>query len=230
MRQFQTINRAALLSLLISLCPFTAALAGGCAPTPLGASDLPPCCATTDMHNGGRCTAPATQYQFTLAAFGFEKSDGTEVRFGSPQLFDAAAVSAGSAIGDYLSGIDLPAATYSALRPSLGEQITLRVNSLTADGRRCTGSLSAPARQPNGSNWPECGAGEPDSGTTMCKSGGLLKIRDSRIGTFTINNTSNMTLNFQFDVNNGVICNFPAGTGESSSIEQGVLSVTISKS
>jgi len=208
----------------------SAAQAGGCSPVPQQSSVLPPCCATTDMHAGGRCVAPATQYQLTIVAFGFEKSDGTEARFGAPRSFDAASVNAGSVIGDYLSGVELPAATYVALRPTLGEQISISTDSKTADGRRCSGSLTTPARQADGSDWPNCAAGQPDISTPLCRSEGLLKIRDDRIGSFSITNSSNMTLNFQFDVNNGVICTFPAGSGDNSGIEQGVLSVSITKS
>lgn len=203
--------------------------AGGCPPAPAGAN-LPPCCATSDMHAGGRCLAPVTQYQFTLMSFGFEKNDGTEVRFGSPQLFDAAAVNAGAAIGDYLSGVELPPATYVAVRPALSEQVSIRVNSLTADGRRCSGSLAAPAHQPDGNAWPECSIGQPDAGTPMCRSGGLLKIRDDRLGSFTIGGSSAVTLNFQFDVNNGAVCIFAPGGGGNSGLELGVLSVGLKKS
>lgn len=207
----------------------TALAGGGCPPVPAGAN-LPPCCATTNMQTGGRCLAPATQYQFSLVSFGFEKSDGTEVRFGSPQLFDAAAVNAGAAIGDYLSGVELPPATYVAVRPALSEQVSIRVNSLTADGRRCSGGLSAPAHQADGSAWPDCGVGQPDAATPMCRSGGLLKIRDDRLGSLTIGGSSAMTLNFQFDVNNGAVCVFAPGNGGNSGLELGVLSVGLKKS
>lgn len=217
-----------ILAALALLSP-AARASGGCPPAPVG-TNLPPCCATTNMQAGGRCLAPATQYQFSLVSFGFEKSDGTEVRFGSPQLFDAAAVNAGAAIGDYLSGVELPPATYVAVRPALSEQVSIRVNSLTADGRRCSGSLAAPSRQPSGSAWPDCGVGQPDAATPMCRSGGLLKIRDDRLGSFTIGGSSAMTLTFQFDVNNGAVCVFAPGNGGNSGLELGVLSVGLKKS
>ncbi len=221
-------TRFALLACL-SLLP-QGAWAGGCSPAPAVAANLPPCCATTNMAQGGRCSAPAAQYQFTIASFGFEKNDGTEIQFGSPRLFDAASVNAGSTIGDYLGGIDLPAATYVALRPTLGAQITVRADSLTGDGRHCTGSLTTAARQPDGSPWPVCRVGEPNAATSHCLSGGLLKIRNDRLGAFTVNSSSTLNLNIAFDVNNGVVCTFAPGTGPSTAVDLGVLSVDLSKS
>ncbi len=218
---------ACVATLVLMSAPLLAS--GGCPPAPVGVT-LPPCCATTDMQNGGRCLAPVTQYQFTLVSFGFEKSDGTEVRFGSPQLFDAAAVNAGAAIGDYLSGVELPPATYVAVRPALSEQVSIRVDSLTADGRRCSGNLATASHEPDGSAWPDCAAGQPDAATPMCRSGGLLKIRDDRLGSFTIGGSSAMTLNFQFDINNAAVCNFAPGNGGNSGLELGVLSVGLTKS
>ncbi len=227
MRHYPSRLSLPLTSLMLMCAPVFAS--GGCQPAPSGAN-LPPCCATTNMQNGGRCLAPTTQYQFTMVSFGFEKNDGTEVRFGSPQLFDAAAVNAGAAIGDYLSGVELPPATYVAVRPALSEQVSIRVNSLTADGRRCSGSLAAPSHQTDGSAWPECSAGQPDAATPLCRSGGLLKIRDERLGSFTIGGSSAMTLNFQFDVNNGAVCVFAPGSSGNSGLELGVLSVGLKKS
>ena len=206
------------------------AMAGGCSPVTGGGAALPPCCATTDMSAGGQCMAPARQYQITLTGFGFEKADGTDVRLGGPKAFDAASVSAGRAIGDYLSGVELPPATYVALRPRLGETVAVRVNSKTLDGRRCQGSMSGVTRQANGQNWPACAAGQPDAGTPVCRDNGQLRIRNSDSGAFTVGGPSTMTLTIQFDVNNGVICTFPPGTGGNSAIAPGVLALTVTKS
>jgi hypothetical protein len=223
-------HRRALLIAIGTVLFSTPSWAGGCAPAPLASADLPPCCATTDMRNGGRCIAAAAQYELTLLSFGLEKSDGTEVRFGSPQSFDAAGVNSGTVIGNYLSGAEVPLANYVALRPILRNQITLRTDSKTADGRHCSGSLTTPIRRTGSEEFPLCAAGQPNSGLPLCRDGETLKIRDTRIGSFTISGSSGIALDVKFDVNNGVICNFAPGTSDSENIEPGVLSLLITKS
>lgn len=220
----------ALLILIGGLLPSQPSWAGGCAPAPLANADLPPCCATADMRNGGRCIMAAAQYELTLMSFGLEKADGTEVRFGSPQSFDAASVSAGSVIGNYLSGAEVPAANYVALRPILRNQISLRADGQTADGRHCSGTLRTPMRVAGGGEFPACTAGQPNIGQPICRDGEMLKIRDNRLGAFTISGSNGIALDVKFDVNNGVICTFAPGNGDSTTIEPGVLSVLINKS
>lgn len=206
------------------------AQAQGCSPAPSGGGGLPPCCATTDMSAGGECMASATQYRFTIYSFGFEKSDGTVVEYGNARSFDAASVNAGGDIGNYISGAPLTPGTYIAVRPTISRDFSVAARVTTRDGRTCSGSVTAPARQPGGLAWPNCAAGQPDAGTPVCLSGGQLRIRDDQIGTLNINGDSGVTINFKFDVNNGVICRFAPGSSPSSGVSLGVFSVRVTKS
>ena len=203
-------------------------LAGGCPPAPPD-GDLPPCCATTDMSGGGRCAAPARQYQLTLHSIGFERSDGSVLRFGSPRLFDAAGVSAGNVVGTFLSRISLPPGSYKAVLPVLNQQVSLSVNSLTAEGRRCTGNLTTPIKSADGSPYPACGAGQPDASSSICHSGGLLKLRDSSLGIMTVSTEQSLALDLRIDVNNAVICEFAPGTDANLGLSHGSLSVKLQK-
>lgn len=202
------------------------ALAGGCPPAPTG-GDLPPCCATAEMSGGGRCTAPARQYQLTLHSIGFERSDGSALRFGSPRLFDAASVGAGTVVGTFLSRISLPPGTYQAVLPVLSQQVSLSVNSLTADGRRCTGSLTTSLTPPDGTPYPACGAGQPDASSSICRNGGLLKLRDASLGAMTISPEQSLALDLRLDTNNAVICDFAPGTGANRSLSHGSMSLKL---
>lgn len=214
---------ASTLALLLVSAP---ALAGGCPPAPAG-GDLPPCCAMTDMSGGGRCTAPARQYQITLHSIGFERSDGSALRFGSPRLFDAASVSAGTVVGTFLSRISLPPGNYQAVLPVVSQQVSLSVNSLTADGRRCTGSLTTSITSSDGTPYPACGAGQPDAGGGFCRSGGLLKLRDGSLGAMTIGAEQSLALDLRFDVNNAVICDFAAGSGVNRGLSHGSMNLVL---
>ncbi len=214
--------------LFLGFC-FSRANAQGCSPAPPGGGSLPPCCATSDMSAGGECMAPATQYQFTIFSFGFEKSDGTVVEFGQPQGFDAASVSSGNDIGNYISGVALTPGTYVAVRPTISSDITAAVQATTRDGRVCSGSITAPSVQPGGQVWPACAAGQPDGTTDTCLSGGQLRIRDDQIGSLSIGGSSSVTINFKFDVNNGAVCRFAPGNGAATGISRGMLSVRMTK-
>lgn len=216
-------------SAAILLCA-TPGWSQGCTPTPSGATGLPPCCATTDMSGGGSCMAPATTYQFTIFSFGFEKSDGTVVEFGHAQSFDAASVSAGGDIGNYIAGATLSSGTYVAMRPVISRDINVATQVTTRDGRTCSGSITAPSQQPSGQNWPDCAAGQPDATLAQCLSGGQLRIRDNQVGALNITGAGGVTINFKFDVNNGAVCNFLPGSGAASNVGLGVLSVKITKS
>lgn len=206
------------------------ALAQGCTPTPSGAAGLPPCCATTDMSAGGTCMAPATQYQFTMFSFGFEKSDGTVVEFGHAQSFDAASVSAGNDIGNFISGATLTPGTYVALRPTISQDINVATQVTTRDGRSCSGATTAPSQQMNGQPWPNCAAGQPDSVTDQCINGGQLRMRDGQSGALNITGSGGVTITIKFDVNNGALCTFAPGTAPASGVGLGVFSVRITKS
>lgn len=215
--------------ILLMLWP-AAVHAQGCTPTPSGAVGLPPCCATADMSAGGTCMAPATQYQFTIFSFGFEKSDGTVVEFGHAQNFDAASVSAGNDIGNYISGATLTPGTYVAVRPTISRDISVATQVTTRDGRSCNGSATAPSQQPNGQPWPNCAAGQPDGSVDQCLGGGQLRIRDGGGGALNITGNGGVTINFKFDVNNGAVCIFAPGTAPASNVGLGVFSVRITKS
>lgn len=214
---------AATLSLLVLSAPV---FAGGCPPAPAGV-DLPPCCATTEMSGGGRCTAPARQYQITLHSIGFERSDGSTLRFGSPRLFDAASVSSGTVVGTFLSRISLSPGNYQAVLPIVSQQVSLSVNSLTADGRRCSGNLTTNITSPNGTPYPVCGAGQPDASSGLCRSGSLLKLRDGSLGSMTIGAEQSVALDLRFDVNNAVICEFAAGSDANRSLSHGSMSLLL---
>lgn len=214
---------------LLMAMPMTAH-AQGCSPTPSGATGLPPCCATVDMSAGGTCMAPATQYQFTIFSFGFEKSEGTVVEFGHAQSFDAASVGVGGDIGNYISGATLTPGTYVAVRPTISRDISVSAQVTTRDGRNCSGTVTAPSQQPDGQPWPNCAAGQPDGSLAQCLSGGQLRIRDGQIGALNITGSGGVTINFKFDVNNGAVCSFAPGSGPASSIGLGVLSVRMTKS
>jgi hypothetical protein len=206
-----------------------AAYAGGCPPLTDNAGTLPPCCATSTMAAGGRCVAAASRYELTLLSFGLEKPDGTELRFGTPQLYDIAAVGAGSRLADYVTTAEIPPGTYTALRPLISTQITLEADSRTADGRRCSGSITLPLQQANGDGFPPCGLGQPNRAVPLCQEGETLKLRDDRLGSFTITEATGAAFDLAFALHNAVICDFAAGTTDARSLAPGAFSMTITK-
>jgi hypothetical protein len=212
---------------ILFLLPVTSMAA--CPPVPLGVSMDLPCCATSMMSGGGRCLAPAIRYEMTLLSVGLEKSDGSELRFGTPRAFDVAGADAGRVLGDFLTGAELTPATYIALRPNLAPQMTMATAVRTADGRSCRGTITAIPRRPNGGEYNRCQAGEPNATVRACSSDNGLSLRDT-LPSFAGTNNTAITLNISFDIHNAVICVFNAGQDDTNLIEAGILSFRVSSS
>lgn len=201
-------------------------------------SGLPPCCATFTPPSGGSdddrtCVGPATSYQMTIYEFNFEDTGGNLVRLGSEQTFDAAAVNAGETVGSFLTGAILPAGTYPYLRPVISRNYTVAGNITTADSRSCTGTAtgipvgdeSLETCDANGIN-PNYSMG---GGHENCVStDGKMHIRDGQT-TFNVADGDSLNFNFNFYVESGVKCVFPAGGTGDATMGVGALFVTVTQ-
>lgn len=195
---------------------------------------LPPCCLTFDVPVGGSdqdrtCVGPATQYSFTLYRFGFEDNFGNVSWLGTERVFDAASVSAGEAVGGFVSGAQLSPGTYPYMRPVISQNFTVSADITTHDGRRCTGTVTGY----NADEPPEaCGPDlinpdyAPDGPHGNCVDSGKSYIRDNQAPlTKTADNA--VSLNFAFYTDSGALCTFPAGGSGDATLGVSALMVSI---
>ncbi len=157
------------------------------------------CTAGLVLANGDKCQAPASMYKFTIQKFGFERDDGQIFYFGSPLEFDAASVSAGQTVANYLSGAALPFGTYVAVRPIISISQTIAGGPYNVGGgMTCQQAQTTQNRVDNGGH--VC-ANDADY---QCTDGGYWRVRDTSLGNMVISPTSTLTIKFDFDVSKGI--------------------------
>ncbi|RMH02882.1 MAG: hypothetical protein D6704_13420 [Nitrospirae bacterium] len=201
-----------------------------------GFGDNLPCCSTVASTVNGICVAPANnKYEFTIKRFCFEKSDGSLVCTGSTKTFNAAAVTIGADMGNFISGVKLEGLnagdTIVAMRPEVSK--TFIVNGgggnkhTTTDGVACsTGGdrTETMSTDPDNNPFPSCSTSP--SADPCETSDGFLRIRDTSLGNITLTQEP-LVINFDFDVGSGVT--FATGGGACTYQGIGPLSVTMSR-
>ena len=206
------------------------AYAGGC---PGAENDhLQPCCSTFTPPLGGSdedrtCVGPATRYSFTVYSFSFIDSAGTVHSFGSPTVFDAAAVDAGQTAGTFVTGAVLPTGTYPTLRPEISHFFTVDANITTADGRHCvaTGVSGNTDRELLPCNPTTL---RPTNSSDNCLSNGNVLVYDST-SSLTYREGDPLNLGFAFYTQSAVQCTFPAGGSGDGTADVGELYVRINR-
>ncbi|RMH38272.1 MAG: hypothetical protein D6690_00325 [Nitrospirae bacterium] len=195
-----------------------------------------PCCNTVASTTNGVCVAPANnKYEFTLKRFCLEKSDGSLVCVGSTTTFNAASVTVGADMGNFISGATSEhlnvGDTIVAMRPEVSKTFTVNGGAgsqhTTSDAVTCsTGGDQTVimATDPNHQPFPSC-ATSPSA--DPCEtSDGFLRIRDTSLGTITVTQEP-LVIHFDFDVGSGVT--FATGGGTCTYQGIGPLSVTMSR-
>jgi len=200
-----------------------------------GITGFAPCCNTVAASDppGNICLAPAnTKYEFTLNRFGLEKDDGTIDFKGSLTTFNAASVTVGQDMGNFISSANLTfGTTIVAVRPEVSKTFTVngggQSQHTTTDSVNCssggdqTGTLSV---DQNNTAIPSCST-SPNA--DQCEtSDGFIRMRDTSLGTFTVG-TAPITVQFDFDVGSGLV--FTYGGGNCTFFSMGPMDVTMSK-
>jgi hypothetical protein len=162
----------------------------------------PDCVPNGPMAIGDVCQAPATKYLFNIVRFGFEKADGTILYFGNSLAFDAASVTAGQTVAGYLSGIQLPPGTYVAVRPIISISQTVAADPLAINGGATICSEPLPGTTQNRvDNGAHVCAGANDF---QCTENGTFRVRDTSLGSFTVDANTNLSIRIDFDVSHGM--------------------------
>ena len=175
-----------------------------------GAGAITCCNQTTDpaANQTKVCVAPASTYNFTMESFGFEKDDGTITQFGSTQTFNGASKNVNESFGSFVSGVTLENGTYVAIVPRVNRTFTVgRDTSVTTLGGTVCADITNTANnmkdvmdQPGGgsASLATCTANFVGD---MCleADGTTMRMRDNQLGTFTISDTSSVSINFNFD-------------------------------
>ncbi len=193
------------------------------------------CCDAVASTTVGTCFAPAnTKYEFSLKRFGFEKSDGSIVFVGANTTFNAASVSIAADMANFVTAKSLPVGAYVAVRPEVSQTMTVNGGGQSEHTTTDSGvpNCSSGGDQPgtlsvddSNSAIPTCSA-SPNA--DMCvTSDGFIRARDTSLGTFTISETSAITIRFAFDVGSGLI--FTTGGGACTFSSMGPLSVTMTQ-
>ena len=206
---------------LISLKPAVAETCGG--------MDFS-CCDQVLSTSDDTCAIPANnKYIFTLRRFGFENSAGEVTWVGTETAFNAANADIGATMGNFVTGENLPEATYVALRPEVKLEMTVNGDGVsTADGVPCTSGGDqteslATVSEGFGTPIPSCSTSPNEN----CDTGdGYKRIRTDMLGDFTITSTSSRTIEFTFDAGGGVL--FDTGGGACTYRSIGLLAVDMS--
>jgi hypothetical protein len=191
-----------------------------------------PCCNTISTADSRNCVVPANgKYLFTIKRFGFENAAGAITWTGTQTSFDAATTGVGAAMGAFISNVSLPAGTYVAVRPEISKDFTVSGSGKqTTDGVDCSsggdqaGDLVS-LMQAEGAPIADCNV-NPALDGDLCKvDASTIRIRDTSLGSFTVDASFSRTINFNFDVGSAIIMN-AAGTCTFSSM--GLLDVSLS--
>ncbi len=189
-----------------------------------------PCCDAIDR-NGGQCVIPANEnYSFTIKRFGFENTAGEITWTGTATGFDASGTEVGAAMGAFISNVSLPAGTYVAVRPEISNAFTV-----SGSGKQTTDSVACSVGDQledlfalmvsEGTAITDCNI-NPASDGDLCKvDASTIRIRDTSLGSFTVDATTSRTINFNFDVGSAIIMNAAGGCGFQS---MGLLDVSLS--
>lgn len=211
------------------------ALTVGLAPSAVQAQSAQLCSASPGGYTG-YCEAPATEYVQTIVSFGLRRTDGTIVTLGSTTAsFDAAAASAGSTIGTYLSSIVIPPGTYDAVVPTMTSTWTVAGTAQLSDGSgvcRTTSSGAAPGAGTASSYTTTVTlstfGGSLPSGMSFVDGGTKIQIVDTTPSglPLTITGSETVTFTIAFGVSRGLGFNYTGGT--CTSVQPGPMDVTLS--
>ncbi len=172
---------------------------------PCGVSSSALCCNAVATNSGSTvtCAAPAnTKYEVTINRWCVEvQGEPLRCTTGTSAPFDAASISAGADLGNYISGATIPGLDagdiITAMRPEVSKTLTVngggQAEHLTTDAVACsTGGeqtliLSLPGV-------PLCST-QPD---VLCETtDGFLRVRDTTLGDVTFT-AAGLTINFDF--------------------------------
>lgn len=201
-----------------------------------GIPGFAPCCNTVASDTGAPvlCLAPAnTKYEFTLKRFGLEKDDGTIEWRGSLTTFNAASVTVGQDMGNFISSANLAlGTTIVAVRPEVSTTFTVngggQSNHTTTDSVNCSSGgdqTQTLTVDENNTTLPSCST-SPNA--AQCEtSDGFIRMRETSLGTFTVG-TAPITIQFDFDVGSGLVF-LTDGAGACNFNSMGPLNVTMTK-
>ena len=191
-----------------------------------------PCCDTINS-SGGQCVIPANDnYSFTIKRFGFENTAGEITWTGTETGFNASVTEVGAAMGAFISNVSLPAGTYVAVRPEI-----LNAFTVSGSGKQTTDSVACSSggnqsedlftlMVSEGAAITDCNI-NPASDGDLCKvDASTIRIRDTSLGSFTVDATTSRTINFNFDVGSAIIMNAAGGSCGFQSM--GLLDVSLS--
>ena len=161
------------------------------------------CTPALQLANGAVCQGPASMYKFGIVKFGFERDDGQIFYFGSPIEFDAASVTAGQTVANYLAGVSLPNGTYVAVRPVITQSQTIAGGpyALLDGGGAPLTCQQAATTQNRVDNGGHVCANDADY---QCTEGTNWRVRDTSLGNMVISPTTQLTIKFDFDVSHGI--------------------------
>ncbi len=202
-----------------------------------GISGFAACCNTVDASvppaPGQVCFAPANnKYQFTLNRFGLELDDGTILFSGSLTTFNAASVTVGEDMGNFISSASIALGpTIVAVRPEVSQTFTVNGSGQSEHTTTDSVNCSSGGDQTQTLTKDETDAAIPSCSTSpsaaQClTSDGFIRMRDTGLGTFTVGKAP-ITIQFDFDVGSGLV--FTTGGGACTFRSMGPLGVTMTK-
>lgn len=192
------------------------------------------CCNTVSSNAVGICLAPSnTKYEFTLNRFGLELDDGTIEYSGSLTTFNAASVTVGQDMGNFISSASIAlGATIVAVRPEVSQTFTVNgsgqsEHTTTAPAVNCSSGgdqTQTLTKDETDTDIPSCSTSP--SAAQCLTSDGFIRMRETSLGTFTVG-TAPITIQFDFDVGSGLV--FTTGGGACTFRSMGPLGVTMTK-
>ncbi len=200
-----------------------------------GITGFAPCCNTVAASDppGNICLAPSnTKYEFTLNRFGLELDDGTIEYSGSLTTFNAASVTVGQDMGNFISSASIAlGATIVAVRPEVSQTFTVNGSGQSEHTTTDSVNCSSGGDQTQTLTKDETDAAIPSCSTSpsaaLClTSDGFIRMRDTGLGTFTVGKAP-ITIQFDFDVGSGLV--FTTGGGACTFRSMGPLGVTMTK-
>ena len=198
-----------------------------------------PCCDTISSADNRNCVVPANgKYQFTIKRFGFENAAGEITWAGAQTSFDAASTEVGAAMGAFISNVSLPDGTYVAVRPEISKDFTVSGSGKqTTDNVDCSSGGDQPGdlislMQFEGAPIADCNI-NPALDGDLCKvDASTIRIRDTSLGSFTVDSSFGRTISFNFDVGSAMIMNATPGAapapGACTFARMGLLDVSMS--
>jgi hypothetical protein len=192
-----------------------------------------PCCDTISTNDSRNCVVPANvKYLFTIKRFGFENAAGAITWTGTQTSFDAASTGVGAAMGAFISNVSLPAGTYVAVRPEISKDFTVSGSGKqTTDGVACSSGGDQAGDLVSlmlflGDPIANCNDNPALDGDLCNAGGGTIRIRDTSLGSFTVDASFSRTINFKFDV--GSAMTMTANGGACTFSSMGLLDVSLS--